>query len=90
MKLQPTSLAMASGLAFAIIWVLCSALVAALPGIGDTAYRGMMHAGADMPGMHVSVSGFLAGLVGWTLSAAITGWVLAVAYNTMSGDKPDA
>jgi hypothetical protein len=87
MKIHPINLAIASGLAFAVIWLICSALVVALPDMADVTYRGMMHAGNDMPSMHVTMSGFWFGLVGWTLSAAVTTCVLAVSYNAMTGSK---
>lgn len=87
MKLKTVNLAIASGLAFAIIWFLCSGFVFALPSLANAIYRGMMHASPDMPAMQVSTIGFLIGLLGWSVSAAITGGALAVIYNLMSGEK---
>ncbi len=87
MRIHPLNLAIASGIAFALIWLICSALVVALPSMADVTYRGMMHAGNDMPGMHLTVSGFWIGLVGWTFGAAVTAGVLAVSYNAMTGGK---
>lgn len=87
MKIHPINLAIASGLAFAMIWLICSAVVVASPSMADVTYRGMMHAGNDMPGMHITMSGFWIGLVGWTLGAAVTAGVLAASYNAMVGTK---
>lgn len=87
MKVHPVNFAIAAGAAFAVIWLICSALVVALPSMADDTYRGMMHAGSDMPGMHVTMSGFWIGLFGWALGAALTAGILAVSYNAMIGSK---
>ena len=87
MKLHPTSLAIATAIAFAIIWTVCTVLVAAAPGAADVAFRGMMHMSAAMPAMEITLSGYLIGLVGWVVSAAVTGWLLAAIYNAMSSGK---
>jgi hypothetical protein len=47
----------------------------------------MMHAGPGMPMMQISGAGFAVGLVAWALSAAITGGLIAVIYNAMTGKQ---
>jgi hypothetical protein len=84
MKLEPGALAIASGATALILWAVCSLLVIALPGMMMNMTGDMMH--ADMGGMSWSmgVSGFIIGLVLWTLLAALTGWLIATIYNRYS------
>lgn len=88
MKLKPVALAVGAAVAFAIIWSLCSAFVVLAPGSADAIFAAMMH--ADMPMMRVTLDGFLIGLVGWVLGAAVTALALALCYNALAGGRTKA
>ena len=88
MKLKPFALAVGAAFAFAVIWALCSAFVFLAPSSADAVFAAMMH--ADMPMMRVTMNGFLVGLGGWALGAAVTALVLALCYNAMAANADKA
>ena len=79
---------MALPVAFAVIWELCSAFVVLAPGSADEIFTATMH--ADMPMMRVTLDGFLIGLAGWALGAAVAGRALALCYSALAGDSTKA
>lgn len=81
MKLDPGRLAIAFGGTTAVLWVICSALVALLPGISMTMSGHMLHMDASAYTWTLSLGGFLFGLIIWTISAAVAGWLIALIYN---------
>ncbi len=81
MRLSPTSLAAASAIAIAIIWTLCSVLVAILPSIMMSMTGHMIHAHMDDFSWRLTVTGYLVGLIAWSAWAAVTGWLIALVYN---------
>jgi len=82
MKLEAVKFGCAVGCAFAVVWVICSALVAFLPGGMLSMSGSMMHADLS-EGMHWALTwpGFFFGLLAWFVTAAFTGWLIAVFYN---------
>jgi len=83
MKLDAAKFGLAAAYAVAVIWVFCSVLVALLPGMSMNMGGYMMH--ADFSGMswHMGFAGFLVGLILWSLSAGIFGWLMAAIYNRL-------
>lgn len=76
--------AIAAGLAFAVLWVICSALVAILPGPMMAITGHMMHGDFTAMGWTLTWTGFFFGLVGWAVVAGITAWAIALIYNRLS------
>ena len=81
MKLEPKALALSSAATFAILWVICSLLVVLLPGTMMNMSGHMMHAEMSQMSWSMNFTGFVAGLVIWSLLAGVTGWLVAVLYN---------
>ncbi len=84
MRLNPTAIAIASALAIAIIWTLCSVLVVLLPSAMTEMTAHMMHARLEGFSWMLTLSGFLIGLIAWSVWAAATGWLISVIYNRIS------
>ncbi|HSG89893.1 MAG TPA: DUF5676 family membrane protein [Pseudomonadales bacterium] len=80
MKLDPLGLAAASAIAIAIVWTLCSILVALMPMQMSTMTGHMIHAQFEMAWV-MSWAGYLIGLIVWSAWAALTGCLIAIAYN---------
>ncbi len=82
MKINPITLGFASAITTAVLWVICSLLVILLPGFMTHMTAGMMH---DSVAMSLTMSwlGFIYGLIGWVVSAAIAAWLLAIIYNRL-------
>ena len=85
MKLNPNALAIASALTIAILWTLCSLLVFALPSTMSGTTGHMIHAHLESFTWVLTWTGYLIGLIAWSVWAAITGWLIAVVYNRMTG-----
>lgn len=85
MKLDPVRLSLATAIAFGVVWTVCTALVVALPAMSNVAAGGMMHF-MGPPNMLVTPTGFLFGLVGWSIAAGVTSGLLALIYNAL-GNK---
>ena len=83
MSLDANRLAMSFGITSAILWIICSALVALTPGamIGMTGH--MFHASMEGISWTLTWAGFLIGLVAWVVWAAVTGWLIGWFYNRL-------
>jgi len=89
MKLDKMVLANAFGLATAILWVVCSLMVALLPNFSWEVMRWWMH-GMDLSVMgrwNLTISNFLLGGITAIASAWITGWILAWSWQTVGGNN---
>lgn len=85
MKIDAVKLGMATALVFAIIWVICSALVTFIPGAMMQMSGHMLH--ADLSGLRWSMhwTGFFYGLVWWSILPGILVWAIAAVYNRFVG-----
>ncbi len=81
MKLEATKLALAAAMAAAVLWTICSALVAIMPGSMMGASGSMVHADLSAMSWSMSLVGFVVGLILWSLSSAVLGWLIATFYN---------
>ena len=83
MKLDPKGLALAAAITTGVVWIICSALVAALPGrmMGMTGY--MVHADFGQTNWTMNSTGFLVGLIVWTLAIGATAWLFATLHNRL-------
>lgn len=81
MSLNNNALAMASAVTVAILWMVCSALVALLPGPAMVMTGHLLH--IDLSGFEWSISiyGFVTALVCWAAIGGATGWLVATLYN---------
>lgn len=85
MKCDANKLFAATAAAFAIIWVVCSALVALVPGQMMDMSGHMIHADVEMMSWTLTWGGFVVGLILWSLSAGITAWLIGTIYNSLLG-----
>lgn len=85
MKLDAMKLGMATGVVFALIWGLCSLLVALMPVAMMQMSGHMIH--MDLGGMAWTMTGvgFVLGLILWTVLPAILVWAVASVYNRLVG-----
>ncbi|MCX4186282.1 DUF5676 family membrane protein [Methylophaga sp. OBS4] len=83
MKLDAIKFGLAWAATFAIGWVICSLLVIALPGSMMQMSGHMLH--SDLSGMqwHIGPLVLFYGLIGWTIVAGVTGWLVALIYNKL-------
>ncbi|KFZ28341.1 hypothetical protein IDAT_08480 [Pseudidiomarina atlantica] len=81
MKLNAKKFGLAAGGAFAVLWGVCSLLVLIMPSSMMALTEGMVHGKLSGFEWHVSFSGFVTGLFGWSLGAMITGWLIVTLYN---------
>lgn len=84
MKIDANALALSAAVTTALLWLLCSLFVVMMPGMSMNMSGYMMH--SDFSGMQweLNIIGFLAGLIIWSLCAAVTAWLLATFYNRFS------
>lgn len=85
MKLDAGRLAIALGGTTAILWIVCSALVALFSGAMMTMTGHMLHMDAAQFTWTMTLTGFFAGLVLWAVCAAIAGWLIGCIYNAVGG-----
>ena len=84
MKLDPKAMAMASAIVTAIIWTICSLLVAAFPGQMMAFTGHMVHADFSQLNWTMDFPGYVIGLVIWTVDVAFAVWLFAVIYNRLT------
>ncbi len=84
MKLNPKAMAMASAIVTAIIWTICSLLVATLPAQMMAFTGHMVHADFSALNWTMDFPGYVIGLVIWTVDVAFAVWLFAVIYNRLT------
>jgi len=84
MTLNANKLFLATAVVFAILWIICSALVAVIPGPMLTMTGYMVHSELETFRRSLTGTGFVGGLVLWSLIPGITVWLVAAAYNRMA------
>ena len=84
MKLNANALAIAAATTTAVLWILCSLIVVLLPEMSMNMSGYMMHTDfADMQ-WSMNVTGFIVGLIVWSLFVGVAAWLLSVFYNKFS------
>ncbi len=83
MKLNPVMLGVASAIATAVLWVICSFFVILSPEFMEPMSAGMMHGDALSMSLTMTWTGFLWGLVAWVVCAGVAGWLIAIIYNQL-------
>ncbi len=84
MKLDANRLAISLGGATALLWIICSALVAILPSPMMSITGHMLHANMQDLGWSLTWAGFFVGLVSWTICGTATGWLIARIYDYLA------
>lgn len=87
MTLNANKFGLAAALSVSIIWLVCSVLVWALPGMMMGMSEAMLHIDTVPMGWHLSILGVFFGLVAWSLTAGISAWLMALIYNKLLGVK---
>jgi len=81
MKLNAIKLSFAAALATTVVWTICTALVAFLPGSMMRLSGHMVHADLATMTWMLTWAGYLIGLIIWSFSAAVASWLIATFYN---------
>ncbi len=84
MALKTNKLFVATAVVFAVLWIICSALVAVLPDMMLAATGYMVHAEFETFRFTLTGIGFIGGLILWALIPGITVWLIAAAYNRLA------
>ena len=83
MKLNANKFALAAAISFALLWILCSLIVALIPHQSMYVTNAMLHSDMMTWQWDIHWFGLLIGLVAWSLTAAITAWLIAMIYNRL-------
>lgn len=83
MKIDASRLALALGGTTAVLWIVCSLLVALFPGSMMSMTGSMLHADPPSFGWSLTLDGFFMGLVCWTVWAMAAGWMIGGIYNRL-------
>jgi hypothetical protein len=86
MAIDSNRLALTFACATAVLWVVCSALVAVAPDAMMSVMGHMSHANLTDLDWTLTWSGFLIGLVGWVVWAGAAGWLIGWIYCRLSKD----
>ncbi len=84
MAIDAIKLGLALAFVTATLWFICSLLVAVLPGEMTFMSGHMTHTHLEHFSWHMSLYGFLVGLLAWSSIAFITGWLIGSAYNFLA------
>jgi hypothetical protein len=83
MKIEAARVGLAVGIGSAILWTLCSLLVAAAPEPSLAITRRLFHVVSGGPAWGVTWGGYLGGLFVWSVGSGFFAWLCAFIYNRM-------
>lgn len=85
MKLDAMKFGYATAIVFAVVWLICSALVVTLPNMMMQMSGHALH--ADMGTAHWTMTwaGFVIGLIIWSVLGGVLAWAIAAVYNRLLG-----
>ena len=83
MQLDSVKFGAASAVAFALLWLVCSLLVILIPGAMMETTGHMVHADLTNMQWRLGLTGFVFGLIAWSVLAGLTGWLVAAIYNRL-------
>tara|TARA_R110002096_G_scaffold327314_1_gene521384 strand:- start:7820 stop:8101 length:282 start_codon:yes stop_codon:yes gene_type:complete len=89
MKLDAVKFGIASALAFAVLWIICSIFVWIGPGMMMEMSGHMVHGDLSQMQWQISFSGVIIGLIIWSVMAGITGGLIVAFYNRLTTSKND-
>ena len=87
MNLDQKNLALSFGGATAVLFTICTALVALIPGPSGLLMGHMVHGSMEGISWTLSWAGFFMGLISWVLTAAAAGWLVGWSYNRLGGSS---
>ena len=90
MLVNTKKMVIAWSIAAAVLWAICSLLVALSPGSMTTMTGHMIHMDLGHTGLAMSLTGFVVGLIGWIALAACFAWLLGTIYNYADGKNTDS
>lgn len=82
MLVNTKKMVIAWSIAAALLWAICSLLVALSPGSMTTMTGHMIHMDLTHTSLAMSLTGFIIGLIGWIILAASFAWLLGTVYNS--------
>ena len=85
MKLDAVKLGYATAIVFAVVWVICSVLVVGIPGSMMRMGGYMMHEDFGAAGWTMHWTGFIVGLILWSVLSGVIAWAVAAVYNRLVG-----
>lgn len=85
MKLDAYKFGLATAVILAVVWVICSVLVLALPALMMQMGGYMLHADLGAAQWTLHWPGFIFGMVLWSLLGGILVWAVAGVYNRLIG-----
>lgn len=83
MKLDTTRFGLAFGGTAALLWVICSALVALLPAPMLSMTGHMLHVDTAGFDWTLTWTGFFLGLISWVVWSLLAGWLVGWLYNRL-------
>lgn len=83
-----TQFALASAITAAVVWSICSLMVALIPESMMQMTAHMLHVNLAYMTWTLTWSGFLLGLLSWSAFSGAVGLVLALVYKRLSPKKP--
>lgn len=83
MKINSIKFGIASAFSFFILWIICSLLVIIMPAETMKISSYMLHADLSSLKWNMKISGLFIGLISWTITAGIAGWLIATIYNKL-------
>lgn len=83
MKFEAARFGLAIGIGSAILWSLCSLVVAVAPEPSLALTRSLFHVASGGPVWGVTWAGFLVGLCVWSVGSGLFAWLCAGLYNRM-------
>lgn len=87
MKLNANKLALAAALSFALLWVICVAMVMLMPEHSIYVTEAMIHSSLPEWQWNFDWQVLLVGLIAWMVSAGTVAWFTATIYNRLIGDS---
>ncbi len=83
MRIQAVTLGIAVGIGSAVLWTICSLLIALAPEPSMALTRSLFHVSSGGPAWGVNWGGYLVGLCVWTTASGIFAWFCAGLYNRL-------
>ncbi len=83
MTLSVFKFGISSAVSAAVLWLICSVLVMVMPTTMLSMSGDMLHMQLNDMGWHLTLYGFVKGLVAWSITAGVAGWLLAGIYNRL-------
>tara|TARA_R110000822_G_scaffold187752_29_gene326987 strand:+ start:11925 stop:12182 length:258 start_codon:yes stop_codon:yes gene_type:complete len=83
MNINTTKLAIATGLTFSLLWILCIVVVMLFPQQLMHLSGAMMHMDSSQWQWAMNIEGAVIGLLAWGFIGGATAWLIATTYNRL-------